>query len=382
MSRLYRSTFMYNGKRYERKSTISQRDADKKADALKRDLEDGKVGISKQMRVSAWAYEWLDTYKKPRVGEKCYKEHRRHIDKMIIPQIGSLRLGDVTDAHLQKILNEKAGCSFSDAKYLRDTLRAIFIKAKESRLIAYNPAEFLAMPATTKGTHRSITDAEREHFLKVAATHPAGLMFKTMLYCGIRTGEVTALSWKDVDFAGHMLNVCAGMESGTNTLKAPKTAAGVRKVPIPDAIYHELLERRGNPFDPVFAQETTGNRHTETSRAKAWRSFKKALDDSMGAVWDKRPAKDGKMRLTKVLSVVAPDLVPYCLRHTYCTDLQAKGVPLKVASYLMGHASIAVTGNIYTHVTSSALADAAALIGVTMCGSDCGSTSGQSTKTA
>jgi len=353
------------GKKYEKTSTKSQREADKKADQLRRDLEDGKIGITKQMRVSVWAYEWLDTYKKPRVGEKCYKEHRRHIEKMIVPQIGGLRLSEVTDIHLQKILNEKTGHSFSDAKYLRDTIRAIFIKAKESRLIAHNPAEFLTMPATTKGTHRSITDQERQHFLKVAETHPAGLMFKTMLYCGLRTGEVTALSWKDIDVDSHMLNVVAGMESGTDKLKAPKTAAGVRKVPIPDCIYHDLIERRSDPLQPIFAQETTGNRHTETSRAKAWRSFKNAMDDSMGAVWDKRPAKDSKMRLTKVLSVVAPDLVPYCLRHTYCTDLQAKGVPIKVASYLMGHASIAVTANIYTHITEDAISNAAALIGVT-----------------
>jgi len=85
----------------------------------------------------------------------------------------------------------------------------------------------------------------------------------------------------------------------------------------------------------------------------------------MDAKWEKRPAKDGKMRLTKVLSVVAPDLVPYCLRHTYCTDLQTNGVPLKVASYLMGHANISVTANIYTHVTDGAISDAAALIDVT-----------------
>jgi site-specific recombinase XerD len=89
------------------------------------------------------------------------------------------------------------------------------------------------------------------------------------------------------------------------------------------------------------------------------------MDNSMGAKWEKVKAKDGKMRSTKVMSVIAPDLVPYCLRHTYCTDLQAKGVNLKMASYLMGHADISVTGNIYTHVTESALNEAAALIGVT-----------------
>ena len=365
MPRLYRSYFTFQGQKHERTSTKSQREADRRADQYKKDLETGDVGISKNMRVSAWANEWLEVYKKPKMAEKSYKRHFRCIEKIITPQIGGLRLCDVTDIHLQKVMNSRGGYSFSEVKFLRDTLKAMFKKGRKSKLVVCDPAEDLDMPCYTKGTHRPITAHEREHFLKVADAHYAGLMFKVMLYCGLRTGEVTALSWKNIDFDAHMLNVVAAMESGTDKLKAPKTAAGVRKVPIPDTIYHELSERRGEPFAPVFAQETTGNRHTETSRAKAWRSFKNALDDSMGAKWDKHPAKDGKMRLTKVLSVVAPDLVPYCLRHTYCTDLQAKGVPIKIASYLMGHASIAVTANIYTHITEDAISNAAELIGAT-----------------
>ena len=365
MARLYRSYFTYNGKKHERTSTISQRDADRKADKYKKDLEDGVIGISKKMRVSSWALEWLETYKKPSLTEKSYLNYKRYVNNIIIPQIGGLRICEVTDVHLQKLLNSRAGKSYSDLKHLRDTIKAMFRKARESRLINYDPAEFVIMPIAQKGKRRSITEAERKHFLKAAENHHAGLMFKTMLYCGLRTGEVAALSWKDIDFKAHILNVVASMESGKDALKAPKTAAGVRKIPIPDALYYDLQERCGEPFQPVFTQETTGNRHTESSRNKAWKSLVKAMDDSMGAKWEKVEAKDGKMRLKKVLSVVASDLVPYCLRHTYCTDLQAKGVSLKTASYLMGHTDISVTANIYTHITDDTLSEAARLIGVT-----------------
>ena len=58
----------------------------------------------------------------------------------------------------------------------------------------------------------------------------------------------------------------------------------------------------------------------------------------------------------------ASDLVPYCLRHTYCTDLQDAGVPINVAKYLMGHEDISTTGNIYTTTTEHAINDAAAKI--------------------
>jgi len=71
------------------------------------------------------------------------------------------------------------------------------------------------------------------------------------------------------------------------------------------------------------------------------------MDDSMGAVYERAEAKDGKMRRRKVLSVLTPDFVPYCLQHTFCTDCQAKGVPLKTASYLMRHTDISITANIY-----------------------------------
>lgn len=55
-------------------------------------------------------------------------------------------------------------------------------------------------------------------------------------------------------------------------------------------------------------------------------------------------------------------LTPYCLRHTYCTDLQDAGVPINIAKYLMGHSDITVTANIYTHKTDNTLEIAASLI--------------------
>ncbi len=61
-------------------------------------------------------------------------------------------------------------------------------------------------------------------------------------------------------------------------------------------------------------------------------------------------------------SVIAPDLDMYCFRHTYCTDLEAAGVPINVAKYLMGHSSIVLTSQIYTHMREDTLAEAASRI--------------------
>ena len=354
----YRSTFYWEGKRYETTGK-GQKEADQKA-ALKKDqLKRGEIGISGNMTVARWANEWLETYKKSKVTEKSYKDYKRQIDNFIIPSVGNMRLSDVKDIHLQKIMNGRTGYSLTRVKLLWITIRAIFKKARSSKLIADDPSEFIELPKARAGTHRSITDFERKHFLLAASTHEAGLMFKVMLYCGLRTGEVVALSWCDVDFERREIHIRKAMESGTNTLKEPKTEAGIRVVPLPDDIYSDLFERRGNPFDAVFTQPSTTKRYTESSRTRAWTSLKNQIDVSMGAKFEKRKARDGKMRLTKTLSVVASDFIPYCLRHTFCTDLQSKGVPINVAKYLMGHSSLEVTAGIYTHISEEAIADAA-----------------------
>lgn len=361
----YRSTFYWEGKQYEAASSKSQADADKKA-ALKEDkLKRGEVGISSNMTVKRWANEWLETYKKPVLAEKQYKDYKSTIDNIIVPAIGHLRLVDVKDVHLQKILNDKAGYSASRMRMLHIRIKAIFRQARLSRLIMYDPSEALVMPAATAGERRSITDHEREHFLKAAQHHHAGLMFKVMLYCGLRTGEVVALDWRDIDFDDRRIKVTRAMESGTDIIKEPKTKAGIREVPIPDEIYQELLAIRGGPFEPVFLQERGKVRHTHSSRRKAWDSLKKQIDISMGATFKVekgKPGKSGPKKKVQTLSIVAPDFVPYCLRHTYCTDLQDKGVPINIAKYLMGHSDISVTASIYTHISDKAIEEAAELI--------------------
>jgi hypothetical protein len=78
----------------------------------------------------------------------------------------------------------------------------------------------------------------------------------------------------------------------------------------------------GAPDDPVFRQPTSGKRHTKTSLRKLWESFLRELDISLGAKLFRRQIIESK---------VTPDLVPYCMRHTYGTDLQDAGIPLNVA---------------------------------------------------
>ena len=170
-----------------------------------------------------------------------------------------------------------------------------------------------------------------------------------MLWCGLRTQEVAALRYEDIDQINRTIHVQRALKAD-GSVGATKSKAGNRIVPIPPQLWPRLRLREGYLF-----RDTLGNRMTRTSIRKAWAMFKRHMDINMGAMVVKA---NGYLLVNK--SVIADDLEMYDLRHTYCTDLQAAGVPIDVARYLMGHSDISMTSRIYTHMREDTFADAAA----------------------
>lgn len=341
----FRKTMTYEGKRYDIKGD-SELEVLEKLAALKISLQRGEKVVGGNSTVDRWFEEWLEVYKKPAgLTAKSLATYTQKYYGHVSPAIGSMRLKDVREIHLQKILNAQAGRSHSHVTKLRMVMQAMFKKARQTRMIQFDPAEGLTLPQYTKGVRRSITDQERVHILATAQTHRAGLWVLTILYAGLRPQETAALLWKDVDFEANEIHIYKALESGSDTIKGPKTEAGFRSVPIHSALLPRLRAARGDPFDHVF-KNVNGGPLTANTMQGLWRSFRRALDIEMGATVSRRRIIESK---------VAPDLTAYCLRHTFCTDLERAEVPLNVAKELMGHADITTTANIYTHKDTATL---------------------------
>ena len=366
----FRKTARYNGKRYEAYGKTHQEATLKLGEKLAA-AKRGEDTVGADMSVDAWYKQWKALYKDPKgLTPKSLGMYNEKYSKYIAPRIGHMKLRDVRDVHLQKILNEQAGMSASHVKKVRMVLQEMFKRARQSRIITYDPAELLELPAVKEGTHRSITEAERAAILEVAKTHRSGLWILTLLYTGMRPGETAALTWADVDFTANEIHVHAAKESGSTRIKGTKTAAGVRDIPIHAALLPLLKKAKAGkkPFAPVFPTGA-GHWQNENSLRRLWTGFLRALDIYMGA-------KVEKNKITQ--SVVAPDLTPYCLRHTFCSDLQKVGVPINVAKELMGHADIQTTDNIYTHRDQALLHSGIALLDGT-CKKDVGGKTGGKT---
>lgn len=339
-TKLIRKTMRYNGKQYEGYGKTEREAMMKLADKIAA-VKRGEISINGSMSVDTWYKQWKATYKDPKdMTGKSLGMYDEKYNKYIKPRIGTMKLQDVTDVHLQAIMNEQAGMSDSHCKKLRSVLQQLFKRARQSRLIVYDPAELLELPRTAKRKRRSLTDAERKAVLEVAKTHRSGLWILTLLYTGMRPGETAALQWDDIDFKKGEIHVHAAKESGTNnTIKKPKTDAGDRIIPLHAELKPRLKAASRHPSGYVFVTGA-GNPQNENSLRRLWTGFKRDLDIYMGA----------KVKQNKIeKSVIAKDLVPYCFRHTFCTDMQKAGVPLNVAKEIMGHSDIQTTANIYTH---------------------------------
>ena len=341
MGNYIRKTARYNGKKYEATGKTELEAMTKLADKLAA-AKRGEDIVSGSMTVNAWFRQWIDLYKTPKgLTEKSLKMYSEKFNGYIRPAIGNMKLKDVKDVHLQRILNAQAGRSASHVKKIRMVLQEMFKRARQSRLIPYDPAELLELPTVTQGVRRSITEEERAAILTTADNHRAGLWVPTLLYTGMRPGETAALTWADVDFERREIHIHAAKESGSRVIKGPKTASGVRDIPIHTALLPRLLAEKGAPFSPVFPT-MAGTIQNESSMRRMWDSFMAEAERCMG-----HPAEG---------------LTPYCLRHTFCTDLQRAGVQINVAKELMGHADIQTTANIYTHRDSETLHGGIALL--------------------
>lgn len=364
---LYTTSFTYNGKRYYVRAK-TQKLLWQKVAQKQHDLESGILTANGNTTVARWSEEWLATYKKDNVRQGTYERYQSIIRRHLTAHMGAVKMKDVRPVHLQKIINSMSDMSTNTVSKVIETFHAVFDRARRNGMIASNPAENLEMPKTRpNGSRRAITAQERDYILALAQTHPAGLWVEMLLYCGLRPEETIPLQWCHIDLESTppLVHITAAAEARTGEIKPPKSEAGNRSVPIPTAYADRLRAVRpdDHPFGYVF-QRKDGQRHTATTLRGLWNDFKFQLDIAMGAQTiqveqDKHTSKKFRTKTVILKSVLAPDLVPYCLRHTYCTDLQAAGVPINVARELMGHSDIAMTSKIYTHSSEAAVANAA-----------------------
>ena len=314
----------------------------------KRQEAEGRY-ISENPTVGQYAEKWLKLHK-ANVSPKCYRDYEKQLEALSAV-IGNKYMDAVTVDDAALVWSHYAGYSASTIKRAKMLFVAMFDTAVENDLCRKNPfkAKHAQPPKGYSGSHRALTDEEVD--LIRSTPHRVQLGALVMLYAGLRRGEMLALTRMDITWASlhykritgtnnHnirfttasilsakeiIVNKAVRFVGNAPTIEAPKTASGVRRVPVLSTIRPYLQKA---PQRILASAE--GKLMTSTAWKRAWDSYITALSAAAG-----HPV----------------NIRPHDLRHTYCTMLRDAGVDMKQAMLWMGHSDEKMILHVYDHVS-------------------------------
>ena len=289
--------------------------------------------------VGLWVATTLDASDRKATTKATYSNlARSHLQG---DGIGAVPLDRLRATDVEALILKMRGKDLS-ASTIRQTfsiLRAVLDAAVRDEYLARNVAALVKRPAVARTEARALSRDETQALLAELEGSRYEPVMRLLVNTGLRRGEGLALRWADVDLAENVLRVRGTLArvGGTLTITEPKTATSRRAVAMTASVI-ELLKRHREAQDAerVHAEalwvETGLVFTTETGQAMDPRNALRALSTAAT-----RAGLDG--------------IGVHTLRHTAASLMLAAKVPLKEVSVMLGHSSVAITGDIYGHVT-------------------------------
>lgn len=327
----------------------------KKLNRALADVEDGLFFDDENLKVGEYLERWLESSVKGNVGPRTYTNYRLQVRRHLVPALGRIRLRDLTPFKVQGLYRSKldAGLSNSSVRYTHAVLHRALRQAVKWSLVPRNVAEAVDPPRVRREEITPLSPAGARSLLAAASGDRFEALFVVALTCGLRQGEVLGLKWPDVDLEARTLRVNRqvqrlGRDGSTGKLafSEPKNASR-RTVPLtPIAV--EALRRHGKR--QAEARMRLGSLYEDEGLVFA---------SEIGTPLD---AQNVVNRSFKPLLERAglPSIRFHDLRHTCATLLLGKGVHPKLVQTQLGHASIGITMDLYSH-WSPAMGDQAAM---------------------
>jgi integrase len=285
--------------------------------------------------------DWLEGSAKSRLRPLTYESYRKLLERYVVPVLGTKRLSKVSLADVEKLYGDlkSRGLSPRTIRYTHVVLRSAFKKAVRARLLSQNPTDHASLPREIPKEMRYLSPDEATQFLDAAVQDPWFPLWLLLLTTGLRPSEALGLQWEDLDLETGTLSVRRGMVSGAGSwhLDQPKTASSRRSLGLIPDVTRSLVRHRAKQAEEKLA---LGGTYDDRRFVFAGRT---------GSPLDLRNLR--KRHFARILTAAGlKTLRLYDLRHTCATLLLAQGINPKVVSERLGHASTAITLDVYSHV--------------------------------
>jgi len=305
----------------------TQREVKEKANDLRTKYNMG-LDIDSNITVGEWDLQWLKVYKCG-LEYKTLEMYNSIVKNYIVKPIGNIRLNKLKTIHIQNIVNENSDKSWIVKKF-KLTINQILEQAVINDIIFRNPAIGVKLPPLEKKhTKRALSEQEEKAIKSLELDEKTKCFVYLLMYTGMRKSEALSLTINDIDKCKMLITVCKTLVFKVNqsdVKDTTKTSAGVRSIPIFEPLKDVLFNYVDSLDTEYLFTTSSGKTFSDTVYRRMWGKFEKAMG-------------------TK-------NITAHIFRHNFATMLYNAGVDIKEAQSILGHKSVQVTMDIYTHLST------------------------------
>jgi integrase len=344
------SYFAPDGKR-RYVSAKTKGDAERALRQVMTDAERGLLFEAGTVTVEEYMSRWLTDSVQDTVRSTTFERYEQITRKHIVPEVGRVKLKALTPAHVRGLYRKKlkAGLSPRTVQYVHVTLHKALKQAVRDGLVRRNATEAVKPPQVRREEIRPLTPEQVKTLFEAAKGDRLEALYVLAVTTGLRQRELFGLKWDDVDMEAGTLQVRRTLTTakGGPVLSAPKTKSSRRTVKLSPTALEALRSHLEHQLEEIYRV------------GSLWREndliFASEVGEPLGRQYVTR-------RCFKPLLVRAglQQIRFHDLRHTCATLLLSKNVNPKVVSEMLGHATIAITLDTYSHVLPTMQESAAA----------------------
>lgn len=330
------------GKRKQQWISIkgTKRDAEKRMADLIHQLDTGTFMKPGKTSLAEFLERWLKDYVIPNLSPRTAEGYESIMRYHVIPALGRLTLTQLRTEHIQKFYASRleTGMSTTTARHIHMALHRALSVAEKWGLLARNPSDAATIPPVHRKEMQTWNEDEVYRFLTEAKKGTYYALFYTALYTGMRRSELLGLTWGDVDFLMCQLRVTRGLHQvkGQYVYTQPKTARSRRTIALPPSALAVLQDHR-------LAKEAealmVGKPITDGDLVFSLPDGEPLRPNTITRAWAITAARSG----VKVIRL-------HDARHTHASLMLKQNVHPKIVQERLGHASISITLDTYSHV--------------------------------
>lgn len=314
--------------------------------AAKRDFElrfeSGVAAISSDETVATFLHRWLEDVVRPTLRPRTFQSYESIVRVRIVPVLGRLRLTRLTPPEIQSLytkLGIDRKLSARSIQYTHQVLHAALKQAVGWNLLIRNPTDAVRAPRPARKELATLTGGQVAELLGAVAATPRFALYSLAVTTGLRRGEILGLRWEDIDFDRSTLSVRRTLQripGGGQVALEPKTQRSRRTVALSDFTLEALRRHK------VLQAEAR-------LRAGAlWQATNAVFSTKVGTPFEGGVISRGFHDDLRAAGL--PQMRFHDLRHTCATLLLEGETNPKVVQEMLGHSTITITLDVYSHV--------------------------------